>query len=142
MIEPRTILLDSEDRRAFAVRLIERIKIDPPIDITISTHVNRRSLAQNARLWKLHTLASEVTGYTPEEMHDIALCQHYGFTERQAKNPYTGEIENLKTPLKRSSQRDKKEFRKFLDFVEDFYVCNLGVFLGEPNEAFDQLERV
>lgn len=132
-MDTRTIIVDTDDRRAFAVRLIERIKIDPPIDVTIATHVDHRSLAQNARLWKLHTLASEVTGYTPEEMHEIALCQHYGFTERQAKNPYTGEIELKKTPLKRSSQRDKKEFRKFLDFVEDFYVANLGVFLG-PQE--------
>lgn len=137
MTPARTIVLDSEDRRIYAVRLLERIKIDPPKirwDVTIAEHVDRRSNEQNKRLWALHTLASEVTGYTPEEMHDIALCQHYGFSEREAKNPYTGEIEMLKTPLKRSSMRDKKEFRKFLDFVEDFYVANLGVFLGQDDE--------
>lgn len=132
-MDPRTLIIDTEDRRNYALNLLARIKIEPALDVTIATHVDRRSVAQNARLWKLHSLASEATGYTPEEMHDICLCQHYGFTEREAKNPFTGEIVTLKTPLKRSSQRDKKEFRVFLDFVEDFYVANLGVFLG-PQE--------
>jgi hypothetical protein len=33
--------------------------------------------------------------------------------------------------LKRSSQRDKKEFRAFMDFVENFYASNLGVWLTQ-----------
>ena len=134
MSAARIVVLDSEDRREYLLRLLARIKIDPPKvrwDVSIAEHVDRRSNEQNKRLWALHTLASEITGYTPEEMHELCLCQHYGFSEHEAKNPFTGEIQLMKTPLKRSSQRDKKEFRKFLDFVEDYYVANLGVFLGQ-----------
>jgi hypothetical protein len=34
-------------------------------------------------------------------------------------------------PLKRSSARDKQEFREFLDNVENFYASQLGIWLGQ-----------
>ena len=40
---------------------------------------------------------------------------------------------HLTVPLKRSSTRDKKEFRDFLDSVEDFYASELGVWLGQDD---------
>lgn len=34
-------------------------------------------------------------------------------------------------PAKRSSARNKQEFREFLDNVENFYASELGVWLGQ-----------
>ena len=59
-------------------------------------------------------------------MHEEMLRQHYGYTEVKMPSGYVERV-----PLKRSSQRDKKEFRLFLDFVETFYGAELGIWLGE-----------
>jgi hypothetical protein len=36
---------------------------------------------------------------------------------------------SIRVPLKRSSTRDKKEFAEFMDFVENFYGSEFGVWL-------------
>lgn len=79
----------------------------------------------------LHTAASEVTGYTPDEMHEEALCKHYGYTEQERKDLFTGEIVIKRVPLKRSSTRDTKEFAKFSEFVENWYGSEFGVWLAD-----------
>jgi hypothetical protein len=131
-MEPRTFIIETPEQQARFAVFIGRQK-GLPLECTVKDYVPRRSLEQNKRLWALHTMASAETGYTPEEMHDLCLCQHYGFSEREVKDPFTGQVDMRKTPLKRSSQRDKKEFRRFLDFVEDYYAENLGVWLN-PDE--------
>jgi len=126
---PQTIVLDSEQRRARALDILGKLPLAQPWEVTIAPHKERRSSLQNARLWALHTRAGEVTGYAPEEMHEIALCRHFGYTERECKNPLTGEIELRRIPNKRSSQRDKKEFAGFMEATEAFYISELGVWL-------------
>ena len=131
-MEPRIFIIETPEQQARFVAFIGRPK-ELPIEVTVKDYVPRRSVSANNRLWKLHTMASEVTGYTPEEMHEEALCHHFGFSERKVKNPWTGQVEIRKTPLKRSSQRDKKEFRRFMDATEDYYAEHLGVWLN-PDE--------
>ena len=121
---PQTIIVDSEERRARAIKVIGLLNIEQPIDVLISRHVEKRSESQNARLWKLHTLAADHVGCSAADMHEDMLCEHFGFTE--VKMP-SGSIHRI--PLKRSSQRDKVEFGKFMEFVETFYITNLGVWL-------------
>lgn len=125
-----TITLDgSEQRRARAIEVIGKLPANALWDVTIEKHVERRSNDQNARLWKLHTLAGEVTGYSAEEMHEHALCRHFGFTEDERKDLFTGEITVKRTPNKRSSKRNKKEFAQFMEATEAWYIAELGVFL-------------
>lgn len=100
-----------------------------PFQVEVGPLKEQRSLSQNARLWKLHTIAGEATGNTPEDMHEEMLCKFFGYTEK--KMP-TGWMKRI--PLKRSSARDKSEFRKFLDDVENFYASELGVWLGMDEE--------
>lgn len=101
----------------------------PPLRITMSRIVERRSLEQNARLWKLHTLAGEVTGYSPGEMHDEALCKFFGYAEKERKDLFTGEITIKRIPLKRSSMRNKREFSDFMQATEAWYADSFGVWL-------------
>jgi hypothetical protein len=70
-------------------------------------------------------LAAEVTGYTPEEMHELMLKQFFGTKVVEVKGV------SMEVPAKRSSARDKDEFRVFLDGVENFYAAELGVWLGK-----------
>lgn len=120
---PRTFILDKPDRlKAFSAFLGKQ---PLPLDVTVKPYVPQRSNKQNARLWKLHTLAAEVTGYSPEDMHEFALCRFFGFTEQTI-----GEI-TRRVPLKRSSQRDRKEFNQFMEATESWYIDEFAVWLGK-----------
>jgi hypothetical protein len=87
-----------------------------------------RTLSQNNRLWALHTLASAETGYTPDELHNLMLAKFYGTKEIEVKGY------RFTVPAKRSSTRDKQEFREFLDNVETYYASELGVWLGQEEQ--------
>lgn len=95
-----------------------------PWEIEVNPYVPRRTSEQNARLWMLHTKASEVTGYTPEEMHELALGRFFGVKRLQV-----GEEAVIWKPKKRSSTRDRKEFADFMASTEEFYIHELGVWL-------------
>ena len=131
-MEPRIFIIETEKQQARFASFIAKQK-GLPFEIGVKDYVPKRTLAQNARLWKLHTKAAEMTGYTVEEMHEEALCNHYGYAEKIVKNPYTGQTEIKRRPLKRSSGRDKKEFAKFMTATEDWYADNLGIWLN-PEE--------
>lgn len=129
MIE-RRFILRSEHIRAGVAAFLAKLDITKPIEVVVRDYIERRSHEQNARLWLLHTAAAEVVGCSPADMHEDMLCEHYGYTE--ARMP-SGDLKRI--PLKRSSQRDKKEFRAFMEFVENFYIEKLGVYLDQREAA-------
>lgn len=125
----RTFIVDSRDRLAAFIKFLGKLDTAKPWQLTLEEYVGKRSLAQNRMLWSLHGLASEVTGYSKDDMHELMLAKHFGYTEI--------EFHGIKkcVPLKRSSMRNKKEFREFLDFTENFYACELGIWLGQNDET-------
>lgn len=126
-MQERTFTITDERQLGFALGFIPRQPL--PLEVTVRPYKPQRSDSQNRRLWLLHGKASEVTGYTPEELHEEALCRHFGYTEQQRVNPWTGEIEHKRVPMKRSSARNKAEFAAFMEGVEIFYGQTLGVWL-------------
>lgn len=122
-----------DDPRVYILRdgtLFERfisflLKLDRtiPWEVTVKRWVPRRSSEQNARLWALHSAAAKVTGYSAEEMHELMLCRFFGTKEIAVRD------QTIQVPLKRSSQRNKREFAEFMEATEAFYISELGVFL-------------
>lgn len=110
-------------------RLIQWLSKQPvPFQVDFGPIREQRTLPQNARLWALHQLASKETGYLPDELHELMLCKFFGTKEIEV-----GGIRR-QVPLKRSSTREKAEFREFLDSVETFYASELGVWLGQEDD--------
>ena len=105
------------------------VKQELPFQIEFGPIREQRSLPQNARLWALHQLAAKETGYSPDELHELMLCKFFG-----TKEVSIGAISRI-VPIKRSSTREKGEFREFLDAVENFYASELGVWLGQEEAA-------
>lgn len=128
MSDTRTFVIENELQQQRLLQFLSRREV--PFQAEVGPVREQRSLAQNARLWALHTLAGRHTGYTPEEMHEEMLCKFFGYTEK--KMP-TGWVKRV--PLKRSSTREKAEFRKFLDDVENFYASEFGCWLGQEQAA-------
>ena len=119
----KTFQIEKPGQRSYLVQFI--LKRELPFQVEVGPIREQRTLSQNSRLWALHSMASKETGHSPEEMHEIMLCRHFGTKEIEVSG------HRLIVPLKRSSTREKAEFREFLESVENFYASELGVWLGQ-----------
>jgi hypothetical protein len=128
-VSGRTFDVETDGQREYLLKFIARQA--PPFRVEFGPIVVQRTLTQNARLWALHTMAGNHLGYSAEEMHEHALCHHFGYTEAEAKDPLTGEITMKRTPNKRSSTRSKEEFRAFMDATETWYGTEFGCWLPQ-----------
>lgn len=121
-----SIVLDSEPRRQHAIKVLSLIPLDPPKVVSFEDYEEKRTNAQNARLWLLHGIAAKKVGCSTLDMHEDMLCEHFGCNEVTLPS---GHIKRI--PLKRSSSRKVKEFAEFMTFVENFYITNLEVWLDQ-----------
>lgn len=122
-VSKRTFTIEQPEQRERLQQFISRR--DLPFMAEVGPVREQRTSKQNARLWALHQLASVHTGYAPDELHELMLCKFFGTKEIEL-----GGIRRV-VPIKRSSTREKDEFREFLDRVENFYASELGVWLGQ-----------
>lgn len=120
----RRFILRNEFVRDNLLAFIKKLPFD--MEVVIKPWIEQRSLTQNNRLWALHTAAGNFVGCSAEDMHDDMLCKFYGY--REVPMP-SGDVKRV--PLKRSSQRNKKEFAEFMEQVEAFYISELGVWLDK-----------
>ena len=121
----RQFILRNEFVRKNVIAYLEKLDIKTAIEVLVRPFIEKRSLDQNARLWKLHELAAEHTGHSAEEMHEFSLMRYFGMKEISI-----GQLVRL-IPLKRSSQRNKKEFRDFMESTESWYIQEFGVYLDQ-----------
>lgn len=120
---PQTLILDSEQKRERALKVVSLISLEQPQKMTIEPFRARRSNTANARLWALHQKAAEHTGMSADEMHEVALCRFYGYEEHKVG----GMIRQV--PLERSSTKDTKQFHAFMEATEAWYITEFGVWL-------------
>lgn len=123
MTERAFVIRDDVIRSRF-IAYLSKLDLSQPWEAILRPFIGKRTNEQNARLWKLHTLAGDHVGCSAEDMHEDMLCHFYGYTE--VKMP-SGDVK--RKPLKRSSTRNKREFGEFMEKVEAFYATELGVFL-------------
>jgi hypothetical protein len=119
----KSYVIETDDQRTRLQQFIDRREL--PFQVELGDVRKHRSVAQNSRLWALHSLASKETGHSPDELHELMLCKHFGTKEIEV-----GGVRK-EVPLKRSSTREKEEFRDFLEAVESFYASELGIWLGQ-----------
>lgn len=126
MIE-RRFVIETEDQ---AIRFRQFVQAQkPPYQAELGPIREQRSMSQNSRLWALHALAAKSTGHSAEEMHEFALCRHFGSAEVKIG----GIVRQI--PNKRSSTRERKEFAEFMETTESWYAADFGVWLGQEETA-------
>ena len=128
MSEERRFILRNDFVRTSVQAFIAKLPFD--MEIIVKPWRPKRSITQNARLWKLHSLAANYVGCSPEDMHEDMLCKVFGVA-KEVRLP-SGTLKRI--PNRRSSQLDKHEFRAFMDQVEAFYISELGVWLDQEPE--------
>jgi hypothetical protein len=119
----QVLILDTETKRDRAAKIVSQLPVAKPLKLTVEPFRARRSNTANARLWALHQRAAEHTGMSADEMHEIALCRFYGYEEKTVG----GIIRQI--PVERSSAKDVKEFARFMEATEAWYITEFGVFL-------------
>jgi hypothetical protein len=62
-------------------------------------------------------------------MHEFALMRYFG-TREISVGKLTQQV-----PLKRSSQKNRKEFRDFMESTEAWYIQEFGVYLDQREAA-------
>jgi hypothetical protein len=122
----RSFHIETDDQRKRLFTFLGAREL--PFQVDFGPIKEQRSLAANARLWKLHGLVAKETGNSAEDMHEEALCRFFGFTEKRMP---TGWIKRI--PLKRSSQREPKEFSELMESTEAWYATDFGIWLGQEN---------
>lgn len=127
MNNERNFSVETESQLEFLSKFVLRQSL--PFQALLGPLRKKRSTSANARLWALHTLAAEHTGYSPEEMHEFALCRHFGFTEHDVIDFFTGEVVKKRIPLERSSTKDTKKFAAFMESTESWYGNDFAVWL-------------
>ena len=130
MTERRFVLHSAAILDHMVAFLSKHLGGDRPLEVIVRPYIEKRSLEQNARLWLLHTAAAKVVGCSPEDMHEDMLCAMFGYTEVRMPS---GDLKRV--PLKRSSARNRKEFAEFMEYVESFYIRELGVWLDAREAA-------
>lgn len=127
---PRTWIIETQEQLDRLAGFLPKLT-DFPLEISAKDYHAKRTISQNKRLWKLHGMAAEITGYTPDEMHEEALCHHFGYHEVPVKDLISGREVMKRVPNQRSSERNKEEFSKFMESVSMWYASELGVWLGD-----------
>lgn len=124
----RTFHIENDLQRQRLKQFLDARKL--PFQVDVGAIREQRTVSQNSRLFALHTMVAKETGNTVEDMHEEALCRFFGY--REVTMP-TGWIKRI--PLKRSSQREKKEFAEFMESTEAWYATDFGCWLGQGEAA-------
>jgi hypothetical protein len=129
MTPDRVFQVETEQQQTRLCAFLGRQSV--PFQVALGPLRKQRSTSQNARWWLLLGKAAEVSGHSPEELHELCLCRHFGYTEKEVTDLLTGEVTIKRVPLKRSSARDTKEFRELMDDCEAWLGETLGVWLEQ-----------
>ena len=119
----RTWIIETPEQLMRLAAYLPKVSLERVQEVVIRDHKAKRTNSANARLWALHGLAAGVTGHSADEMHEFALCRFFGHAEQEL----AGIIRCV--PIKRSSQRNTKEFSELMESTEAWYGTEFGVWL-------------
>ena len=105
-------------------RILDAIaKLDGVFDVEIKPHRKRRSDSANRRYFKLVTMAAEVVGCSPAELHEQMLGAYYGWHEVNI-GP-----RRFRVPKERSRVQDTKRFAEYMTWCEQKFIQYCGTWL-------------
>lgn len=126
------IVIRAEPQRAFAVKFIQDLKINPdkPLVLTVEPYKKRRSLSQNALMWswltKIVDAISQHTGHDTDELHSFFKSKYLPARTVEIG----GEVRQYYTTTKLTTA----EMTAYLDKIYAFATQELGLLLPLPEE--------
>ena len=124
------IIIRDESLRQRVIELVGALDLGKPWQVTIEPYRKKRTLSQNALMWKwIHEVAhhvSEHTGHTEDEIHD--------FFKQQFLPPKIVEIGGKVSTYRTTTTLKTKEMSEYMDKIYAWATSELGLMLRLPEE--------
>lgn len=123
------IILNEQTKKA-AIDFIRNLAPDKKWVCEIKKKTKKRSLSQNSLMWLwLHDVAKElskVTGYEPDEIHEIF--------KKKFLVPRIVRIENVEVDLYSTKKLTTAEFTEYLERIDRFCAQEFGIHVPHPQD--------
>ena len=124
------LIVRDETMRARVLKLVMSLDLTKPWQVTVEPHRKRRSLSQNALLWKWHgevvKAVGEHTGMDAEDIHE--------FFKHKFLTPRMIEINGESVPRYTTTKLTTAEMSAYMDRIYAFCTSELGLLLPLPDE--------
>lgn len=131
-MKKQTIPLANEAHRYSVLKFFEAVSLDKPLRVTVEENRPRRTLSQNALMWKWLNEAAdklaEYSGHAPDEIHEFLKAKFLPPTIVEVN----GEIREYRTTTKLNT----REMHDYMERVYQFLAGECGIYLTLPEEAF------
>lgn len=67
----QTVIVRDEPTRQRVLAVLAAVGLDKPVRVEWGPVTNKRTLSQNALMWKWHGAVAEATGHTGDEIHEV-----------------------------------------------------------------------
>lgn len=122
------------NRRSFDQQLRERLKESWVLEVLVRRRRATRSMQQNNFYWGVCIqLISEHTGYTPEEVHDLA--KQMFIPKHLALADGNGEVRGEFVIGGSTRELDTKGFTEYLERLRQWAAEELDLFIPDPESV-------
>lgn len=134
MSAEQTIIVRGERERQHALRTIYEMRIDPahPSEINIGPYKKKRSLSQNALMWKW---INEVVDIVCTDTGNDADQIHYWFKEKFL-SPTVIEVRGQPVEYRTTTNLTAEEMSAYMNRIHAFVTQELDIRLTLPEERF------
>lgn len=112
-------IIRSREIRDRCAQRVEMIPVNPekPMEVVIRPYKSKRSIDQNSCSWAIYTAIGSDLGYTPQEIHDLALDAFGGSHEVEVVSRKTGEVWKKKVLNMGTSKMTVREMSDFITWL-------------------------
>ncbi len=129
-MKPRPYTIRSEVNRDAVLKVVGMLNLEKEWDITIEPHRQRRTLSQNALMWKwvedVVKYVHEATGQDKEDIHE--------FCKQKFLDPKVIEINGEIVKRWSTKGLSKAEMSAYLDKIYAWATSEMGLLLPVPED--------
>lgn len=103
------------------------LPLDGKTEVVFREHKSKRSLEQNALMWKYYEIIGNEIGYTPEDLHEMMKAKIFGTKEMITKDLHGNKLV-LNIPNGTTTKLDTKGMTEFIEAIE-MLAGELGIVL-------------
>ena len=130
----QTFVIRNERDREIALRTIYEMRIDPthPAEVGIGPHKKKRSLSQNALMWKwINEVVDIVCADTGNDADQI----HHWFKEKFL-SPTTAEVHGEVVEYRTTTNLTTEQMSEYMNRIHAFVTQELNIRLTLPEDRF------
>jgi hypothetical protein len=131
-------LVNTQEKAFSVASMISSLNLEKAWDITIEPHADKRTLPQNALMWRWYTIIGNEIGYTKDEMHNLLREMFLPWEEIELKGVKQKRLMSTST-----EEFKTKHMSAYLDAIDRFAASDLRIILPRSSDAaYDEWSRI